>query len=91
MTITRIIAAATVASALAFAPSAFAEGSPAPQAMHGGMTHDGARADTDCGCHRARSGGDEARASKHEAGANGDRGQGDSIAAAGSNWSSRNR
>jgi hypothetical protein len=87
MTITRIIAAATIASALAFAPSAFAEGSPAPQATHGGMMHDGARPDTECGCHRARSGGDEARASKHEPGAK----QGDSATAAGSSWSSRNR
>jgi hypothetical protein len=91
MTITRIIAAATIASALAFAPSAFAEGSPAPQAKHGGMMHDGARPDTDCGCHRARTEGDEARASKHEPVANGDRGQGDGATAAGSSWSSRNR
>jgi hypothetical protein len=88
MAITRIIAAATIASALAFVPSAFAEGSPAPQATHGGMMHDGARPDADCGCHGARNGGD---ASKHEFRANGDRGQGDKASEAGTSWSSRNR
>ena len=90
MTITRIIAAATIASALAFAPTVFAESSPASQATHGGSMHDGARPDTDCGCHRARSGDDRTRASKHDPLPSGDRGQDASATEAGS-WSARNR
>ena len=90
MTITRIIAAATIASALALAPAAFAESSPVPQAAHGGMMHDGARPNADCGCHRARSRSDETRASRHDPVPGGDRGLSDSTTEAGS-WAARNR
>jgi hypothetical protein len=90
MTITRIIASATIASALAFAPAAFAEGSHAHQGTHEGRMHD-SRPDADCGCPHARSGHDETRASRHDPVPNDDRGQGHSASEAGGSWSSRNR
>jgi len=55
MTITsRIVAAAAIASALAFAPAAFADGSSAPVGDHAAAMHDRARA-CDCARHSEKS------------------------------------
>lgn len=54
MTITsRIIAAAVFASALAFAPAAFADSSCGPQSTNG-EAHRRAQPDGPCGCHRVQ-------------------------------------
>jgi hypothetical protein len=64
MTITtRIIAAATFASALAFAPAALADASPAPQTMAGMKAHDCAHPTANCGCHGVQHANDKARTS----------------------------